>query len=215
MRSTATLPSLVEIVRAVSRWLFAIVAAHQLGALFVIIAIEEAGVPLPAPGDLVIAFYGYRARAEPLQLLDIVLVCALASTAGTLVPYAIARRFGRVVALRLARWLEVDGRRVDALVERIEHRGFLTVLVGRLVPGLRVGMSLVAGTARVPVPVFSSAVFLAAVVYWSVWTLLGVLVGPAVLRVIGPAYLRYLVVFIPLVVVILIGVRLYRARRAA
>ncbi len=170
---------------------------------------------MPAPGDLVIAYYGFRARAEPLHLADIVLVCALASTAGTLVPYAVARRFGRGVAARLAGWLEVDERRVDALRERIERRGFVTVFVGRLIPGLRVGMSLVAGTAHVPVPAFSAAVFLAALIYWSVWTLVGVLVGPTVLRVIGPAYLRYLVVLLPVVVVAFIAVRVIRARRAA
>ncbi len=162
-----------------------------------------------------IAYYGFRARAEPIRLADIVLVCALASTAGTLVPYAVARRFGRGAAMRLARWLEIDERRVDALRDRIERRGFVTVFVGRLVPGLRVGMSLIAGTARVPLPIFSAGVFLAALIYWSVWTLLGVLVGPTVLRVIGPAYLRYLVVFIPIAVIAFIAVRVVRARRAA
>ena len=68
------------------RWLLSIVAAHQYITLYLIISIEEAGIPLPAPGDLVIAFYGYRARDDPLAIVRVILTCAAASTTGTLLP---------------------------------------------------------------------------------------------------------------------------------
>jgi hypothetical protein len=54
------------------RWLLAIVAAHEYITLYLIISIEEAGIPLPAPGDLVIAFYGYRARDDPLAIVRVI-----------------------------------------------------------------------------------------------------------------------------------------------
>ena len=54
---------------------------------------------MPAPGDLVIAFYGYRAQGDPLALARVILTCAVASTTGTLVPYFIARRWGLPVAV--------------------------------------------------------------------------------------------------------------------
>jgi hypothetical protein len=47
-------------------------------------------------------------------------------------------------------------RRADEWIERVKRGGFRAVLIGRLVPGLRVAMSLVAGTAHVPVPQFSA-----------------------------------------------------------
>jgi hypothetical protein len=40
------------------RRVLAVAAAHEYLSLYLIISIEEAGIPLPAPGDLVIAFYG-------------------------------------------------------------------------------------------------------------------------------------------------------------
>lgn len=199
--------------RAAIEWALAIIAAHQYVLLFAVIGIEEAGVPLPAPGDLVIAFYGWRTNGDPWEIAQVIFACALGSTAGTLVPYWLSRRFGRSVALRLAGWLDVAPRHVDELTDRVARGGFLAVFAARLVPGLRVAVSLVSGTARVRPLVFSSAVFCAAVIYWSAWVMLGVLVGPNVARVVSPAYVRIIVILIPVGVVLLFVARRVYARR--
>jgi membrane-associated protein len=199
------------IAEAIGR-LLAVAAAHEYVVLYLIISIEEAGVPLPAPGDLVIAFYGYRARDDPLALVRVILTCAAASTTGTLVPYLIARRWGLHVAHRLAGWLDVHEHRVDEWVERVRRYGFRGVLIGRLVPGLRVTMSLVAGTAGVPVERFAAGVFVAATVYWTGWVLLGALVGPRVDDLIAP-YVGYIAVGIPVVLVVLLVLRVIAVRR--
>jgi membrane protein DedA with SNARE-associated domain len=203
---------LTNLFRDAIRWVLAIVAAHQYVLLFAIIAVEEAGVPLPAPGDLVIAFYGHRAHGDPYELAQVILVCAAASTAGTLVPYAIARRFGLPVTHKLAGWVDVDTRRVDEWIERVQRGGFRAVLIGRLIPGLRVAMSLVAGTAHVPVPQFAAGVFVAGGIYWTGWVLLGAFLGPSIEDFVAPAYLGYIVVLIPVVFVGYFVFRFLRAR---
>jgi membrane protein DedA with SNARE-associated domain len=204
--------SLPPIVRDAIRVVFLLVLEHQYVLLFCIVAIEEAGIPLPAPTDVVIAFYGYRARGDLPALAQVVLVCALASTAGTLVPYTLARRFGPPVAHRLASWIDVDPAQVDVWTERIHRHGFIAVLIGRLVPGARVVMSLVAGTAKVPVYQFSPAVFIAASVYWTFWVTVGATLGPTFRRLVGP-YLTYVVIALPVVVVSFFVYRHLRARR--
>ena len=194
------------------RDMLGVLSEHQYVVLFLVIAIEEAGIPLPVPGDLIIAYYGWRASGDPLELAQVIAVCALASTAGTLLPYEIARRFGRRIATRLAGWLDVDKRRVDALVRRVGHYGFRGVLVGRLIPGLRVAVSLVAGTAKVRPARFSAAVFVAGAVYWTGWVLLGAILGPHIEDVVSPAYLRLFVVLIPVVIVTAVVARVVWAR---
>src|SRR5437868_10536734 len=92
-----------------------LVRDHQYVALFFIIGIEEAGVPLPAPGDLIIAYYGWRAGGDPFEIAQVVLTCALASTAGTLEPYTLARRFGDRAARGAARWLDFDPAHIDTV----------------------------------------------------------------------------------------------------
>ena len=190
-----------------------IVGQHQYLALFGIVAVEEAGVPLPAPSDLVIMFYGDRARGDPTSLAQVVVVCALASTAGTLVPYLLTRRFGDRVAHKLAEWIDVDPAQVDIWEARIARRGFIAIFLGRLIPGLRVAMSLIGGTAKVPLLEFSAGVFLAGLIYWSFWTLLGAFFGPAVRRFIPQAYIEYVVIGIPLFFIAFFIFRFVRGQR--
>lgn len=192
--------------------MLAVLREHQYVILFVVIAVEEAGVPLPVPGDLIIAFYGWRASGDPIEMAQVILVCALASTTGTIAPYLLARRFGQGVLTRLSGWLDVDQRRVAGLMRRVERSGFAGVLAGRLIPGLRVAVSLVAGTAHVPVSRFSPAVFVAASLYWTAWVAIGAIVGPRIEDVVSPAYLEIVVAFIPLVLVAAFAGRLVWAR---
>lgn len=195
------------------RAVLAIATAHQFMTLFFIVGIEEAGVPLPAPSDLVIMFYGDRARGDPLGIAQVVVVCAFASTAGTLVPYALTRKFGDTMAHRFAKWIDVEPAQVDVWEARIAKRGFIAIFIGRLIPGLRVAMSLIGGTAKVPVTQFSPAVFLAGLVYWSFWTLLGALFGPAVRRFIPQVYIQYVVIGIPVLFISYFVFRFVRGRR--
>ncbi len=195
------------------RAVLVIVGQHQFLALFGIVGIEEAGVPLPAPSDLVIMFYGDRARGDPFGLAQVIVVCALASTAGTLVPYFLTRRFGDRVAHKFAEWMDVEPKQVDIWEERIAKRGFIAIFIGRLIPGLRVAMSLIGGTAKVPLHLFSPAVFLAGLIYWSFWTLLGAFFGPAVRRLIPQAYIEYVVIGIPVVFIGFFVFRYVRGRR--
>ena len=202
-----------ELISDVVRALLTAVAAHQYVTLFFAIAIEEAGIPLPLPGDLLIAYYGSRATGDPIELAQVILVCALASTAGTQAPYWLARRFGHRISDGLAYWLDIDKKRLDGLYTRIERHAFRDVLLARLIPGLRVAVSVVAGTAHVPPPRFAAGVFVAALIYWTGWVLLGAIVGPHVADVLSPAYLRVVILAIPVLFVALFVVRVFIAAR--
>ena len=191
----------------------AIVGQHEYIALFGIVAIEEAGVPLPAPSDLVIMFYGDRARGDFGSLALVVLTCAVASTFGTLIPYLVTRKYGDAAAHRIAGWIDVDPKKVDEWEERIARRGFIAIFLGRLIPGLRVAMSLIGGTAKVPLLEFSAGVFAAGIIYWSFWTALGALFGPVVRRLIPRAYIEYIVIGIPVLVIGYLLFRYIRGRR--
>lgn len=191
----------------------AIVAQHEYLALFGIVATEEAGVPLPAPSDLVIMFYGDRARGDLVSLALVVLTCTVASTFGTLIPYLVTRTYGDAAAHRIAGWIDVDPKKVDEWEERIARRGFIAIFLGRLIPGLRVAMSLIGGTAKVPLLEFSAGVFAAGIIYWSFWTAVGALFGPVVRRLIPRAYIEYIVIGIPVLVIGYLLFRYIRGRR--
>ncbi len=202
-----------ELVADIVRALLAAVAAHQYVTLFFAIAIEEAGVPLPVPGDLLIAYFGSRAAGDPIELAQVILVCALASTAGTQVPYWLAHRFGHTVAERAAYWLDIDMKSIDRVFALLDRQGFRGVLIARLIPGLRVAVSVVAGTAQVPPRSFAAGVFVAAVIYWTGWVLLGAIVGPHVADVLSPTYIKAIAILIPVAFIVVFATRVLIATR--
>ena len=116
------------------------------------------------------------------------------------------------LAHRFAGWIDVDTRRVDEWIERVHRYGFRAVLIGRLIPGLRVAMSLIAGPATVPMWRFSAGVFVAATIYWTGWVLLGALVGPRVDDLIAP-YVGYIAIGIPVFFITLFVLRVIQVRR--
>src|SRR5438093_6373 len=69
--------------------------------------------------------------------------------------------------------------------------------------------------AGLPLRACSPAVFAAASIYWSIWVAVGVIFGPAVRAIIGPAYIRLFLIALPLAVVTFFIVRYVRARRRA
>ena len=158
-------------------------------------------------------FYGNRARADLGSLAIVVLICAAASTFGTLIPYLVTRKYGDAAANKLAMWMDVDPKQVAQWEQRIAKRGFLAIFVGRLIPGLRVAMSLIGGTAKVPLHEFSAGVFAAGLIYWSFWTGIGALFGPTVDRLIPRAYITYVVIGIPVVFIGIFIFRYVRGRR--
>jgi len=204
---------LINLFRHGIRVALTLIAGHQYVALFGLVALEEAGVPLPAPSDIVIMIYGSNRRESLVGLASVVLVCAAASTAGTLLPYALTRKWGQPAAHRIARWIDVEQQQVDRWTTRIAARGFAAIFLGRLIPGLRVAMSLIGGTAKVPVHEFSAAVFLAGIIYWSFWTGVGAIFGPTVRRLIPERYIEVVVIGIPVVFISYLVFRYVRGRR--
>lgn len=204
---------LFDLFRHGIRFALGLIAGHQFVALFGLVALEEAGIPLPAPSDIVIMIYGSNRRESFVGLASVVLVCAAASTVGTLIPYAITRKWGQPAAHRVARWIDVEQDQVDRWTTRIAARGFAAIFLGRLIPGLRVAMSLIGGTARVPVHEFSAAVFLAGIIYWSFWTGVGAIFGPTVRRLIPERYIQFVVIGIPVLFITYLIFRYLRGRR--
>lgn len=113
--------------------------------LFLLIAGESAGLPLPGETSLIVAG-ALAARHNGVTLALVVAVAAVAAIAGDNVGFALGRRGGRWLLTREGRWA---GRRRRYL-ERGEHffarHGPKAVFLARWVPGLRVIGAWLAGT---------------------------------------------------------------------
>ena len=152
----------------------------QLGA-FVFLVLEEAGTPVPIPGDFIMVLVGARAAQGRLNLVEVLAVMELATVLGASLLYWLSARAGRRVVYRLGRHVGLTPERLDRAAGELHRRGALAVVFGRLTPGLRMATPIICGVFGFPFRVYLPAMAVGAFLYLLFYTLLGYFFGPRVL----------------------------------
>jgi membrane-associated protein len=146
---------------------------------------EEAGIPIPfAPGEVVLMAGGLLIAAGGLDPLVFVPLAIAAALAGSMVGYSWARLVGEYGLTTLARRLR-QAENLARVSGRIRSAGPRAIAVSRLIPGLRIYTSLVAGAAGVDRRTFLLGVVPATVAWVAVFVVLGAAVGIPVEHFLG------------------------------
>src|SRR5450759_3389582 len=104
---------------ALGGYLQALFAAHTLSPIAAIIFVEELGIPLPVPGDLVMVLAGVRVAQGRASLWSVLLVEELATLAGGSLLFLASRRVGRPLVLRFGRYVGLSAERMTEAEVRI------------------------------------------------------------------------------------------------
>ncbi len=142
-------------------------ATYGYLGLFVIIFLEELGVPIPMPGHGVFLFAGYLASQGSMQLAWVIGVGIVAAVSGASLLYVVARVGGRPLIRKALRWASIGDGPFDRAESEYHRRGRLFVPVSRLMPGMRIYGSALSGACLMPYGQFV-LVTLAASIVWVV-----------------------------------------------
>ncbi len=154
---------------------------HGLLAAFVFLLVEEAGVPVPVPGDVIMLVLGVRARDRQVSLWQAILALEVATVIGATMLYLVSRLAGRALVYRYGRYVRLDPDRLERAERWLRRHGPIAVFAGRLAPGMRIATAIICGVLLVPAWIFIPAMAIGALVYIAGYTLLGFFAGPAVL----------------------------------
>lgn len=160
--------------REIADALLAFADHHIYGALFLLLFLEEGGIPLPAPGDTVILLAGAQIDRGQASIPLVVLFVVMATLMGSSVLYWISRLGGMPVVLRVCQFLHIREERLErpgAWVRR--HRG-VAIVFGRLTPGLRTITTIAAGIFQVDYPAFLVYTAISATIWSAIYVFLGV-----------------------------------------
>ncbi len=196
--------------------LLVLVRDNDEKALFLLLLIEEAGVPLPAPGDIVIMLAGYRASMGEMGVMEAAIAVTLAVQFGSVILYTISRRFGHTVLFKYGRLVHLDQAKLSKVEGWIQRHGAIMVLVGRLTPGLRTPTSIMAGAFEIPLYKFMFFTTIAALTWSGFWLASGYFFGKKLVPVVKYFHYSGYVLFgaaIVVVVVLLLRKRQGDARR--
>jgi energy-coupling factor transport system substrate-specific component len=196
-------------------WVQALQGPALVAVICGLMFVEETGVPLPfAPGDLVLAIGGIAVaggHTNPLLLVGAVFVSI---TLGALVGREGGQLLGWTRLMRVAEPL-----RARAPLERaagmLQRGGWRAVFTARLIPGLRVYTSQVAGVSRMHRLTFLRGLVPANVVYIAAFVGLGAAFGRPILALVQAAEHQLLLAVLLLILVVgVLILTLAPARRA-
>src|SRR5687768_17454348 len=111
---------------------------HGLAAAFVLLLLDDAGVIMPLPGNVLVASVGVLIERGLVPWWQAVLVLEVASVLGTTALYAATRWAGRGVVYRHGHRVGLSRARLDRAERWLHRYGPLAIVAGRLIPGLRV-----------------------------------------------------------------------------
>ena len=104
-------------------------------AVFVLVILGNAGVPVPEETVLVVA--GFLVWSGQLRLDLVLAVGFVSAVVGDNIGYWVGRRFGRGALERHALWILGRPERLGAMQGFVGRRGAMAIFVARFVPGLR------------------------------------------------------------------------------
>lgn len=125
--------------------IFGLINLHGQIAVFILLLIEEAGVPLPISGDLILIYAGYLIGKNHLHFPEVVFWSTLAVVLGASFLFWLIRYGGRPFVQKYGKYFLLPPKKVTQLEKWFTKKEDYAVLVGRFIPGIRVLLSAVAG----------------------------------------------------------------------
>lgn len=146
-------------------------------ALLLLLFVEEMGVPLPIPGDLILLYAGYRVSTGQLNFLEILVFSTLGVVIGSSILFFLFRIAGRPFIKKYGKYFFLPQERFIKLDKWFDAKGDSAVLIGRFIPGLRVFLSGIAGLSDLKYTHFLAQIVVASLIWTGLFTVLGYYLG--------------------------------------
>jgi membrane-associated protein len=206
---------LPEVFRFGMRGLRTFFGEHSYVPGYVLLYLEESGLPLPAPGDVYVMYVGVHVPHNLAAWLAAWLCLILVVVLGATNLFFISRRVGhRLVHSQFAEYVHLNPERLAKAEAWFKRYGVLAIIFGRHIPGFRVPITVASAVFGVPYRVFAPSVAVSTAIWAGVMLTLGITLGPH-LAVLLQAHGWVYFIWGGIVVVLIGGTYLRQRRRNA
>jgi membrane protein DedA with SNARE-associated domain len=166
---------LLSITQSVVDWVTSAIGDHGVAAVFGLMVLESACIPVPS--EVIMLFAGYLVSQDKMSLAAAILAGTLGNVVGSWIAWGVGYVGGRPFIARYGRYIHVTPDRMEMADRWFDKYGNRVVFWSRMVPIVRTFISLPAGVARMPFGRFTLYTFLGALPWCTLLTLIGVKVG--------------------------------------
>ena len=154
--------------------MFEFVEKFSYLGLFIILFIEEGGIPLPIPGDIFIASVAALPNSNYFLVVAVVMTATLT---GSTILFTSAAKFGHKLLVKFGKYIKITPQKIKKVEKWFKKYGGLAIVIGRLIPGLRIVTPFVAGLFGVSYKTFWLYTTLAAFIWANIYFVIGKFFG--------------------------------------
>lgn len=147
-------------------------------AIFILIFLQEIGVPNPLPNELVLIFSGYLTFTGALFLPFVLLSAISADLIGATILYFTFYFFGAYILSHKPKWLPISTDKINKLSLKVSNGGLWSIFLGRLTPFIRGYVSVISGLLHIKPKQYLPLALITAVLVCCVYVFTGRLLGP-------------------------------------
>ena len=194
-----------------------LIGAYGYPAVFAAAFLEVMFPPIPS--ELIFPLVGYTVQNRGIGLenaIGMATAGALGSTAGAVLIYFIAGKFGRAAIARFGKRVRISDHELVKAEKWFERYGSIAVFTGRMVPGIREIISIPAGIAKMNFAKFVGYTFAGSVLWSIILTLAGYYLGEAWSKFSEQVSSVFTIVTLIVIAILIVGIIYwYKVRKRA
>jgi membrane protein DedA with SNARE-associated domain len=148
-------------------------------AIFILVFLQEIGMPNPIPNELLLMFSGYLSFKGFLYLPFVILTIISADFIGTNILYIIFYNAGTYIMQKKPKWIPLSATMIDRLTRKISEGGQFTIFIFRVTPFTRGYTSVITGLLHIKPRVFLPIALISASAWATIYVVIGYIIGPS------------------------------------
>jgi membrane protein DedA with SNARE-associated domain len=148
-------------------------------AIFILVFLQEIGMPNPVPNELLLMFSGYLSFKSILYFPYVILTVVAADFTGTNILYFLFYTAGSFILRKKPKWIPLSSKMIEKLSARISKGGQLSIYIFRLTPFTRGYASVITGLLQIRPFVFLPLALMSAVTWALIYVVTGYFIGPS------------------------------------
>jgi membrane protein DedA with SNARE-associated domain len=195
----------------VSLIIFGLIAKFGLWAVFVLMALESANIPIPS--EVILTYAGFLVSRGELNFYLVVIASAVGCVMGGSVSYWLGSLLGRPFLMKYGRWILLSPDDIEFGERFLDKYGELTYFLSRMLPVVRTFIAFPVGIARGNFWRFNVYSFLGSLLWSWILVWLGVKLGDN-WELVRPYWdkFSYLVVFGIIIIIVIHIIRVFRVK---
>lgn len=151
------------------------IASQLVLSPLLLLFVEEMGIPIIMPGDAILGYVGYKLSLShnASEFWPAFIVAQVSILGGATILFFLSRRWGQLILTKLAQFVFISEKQVARAERLFAKQSVLAIIVGRHIPGLRIIVTVLAGTSGVKYLTFAASTFVSA----TAWILIFISIG--------------------------------------